>query len=65
MWYHLLTAEGGTSWEHRAAVARSRNLFGSGTCPSAKATARVPWAGRLSGSWAGRQAKRPVGGPAG
>ncbi|WP_162907664.1 glycoside hydrolase family 43 protein, partial [Allorhizocola rhizosphaerae] len=27
-WYYLLTAEGGTSWEHQATVARSRSLFG-------------------------------------
>jgi xylan 1,4-beta-xylosidase len=27
-WYYLLTAEGGTSWEHQATVARSRDLFG-------------------------------------
>jgi xylan 1,4-beta-xylosidase len=27
-WYYLLTAEGGTSWEHQAVVARSRSLFG-------------------------------------
>jgi xylan 1,4-beta-xylosidase len=27
-WYYLLTAEGGTSWEHRATMARSRSLFG-------------------------------------
>ena len=27
-WYYLLTAEGGTSWEHQETVARSRDLFG-------------------------------------
>ncbi|MCI4065915.1 glycoside hydrolase family 43 protein [Micromonospora sp. R77] len=27
-WYYLLTAEGGTSWEHQVTVARSRALFG-------------------------------------
>ncbi len=27
-WYYLVTAEGGTSWEHQATVARSRTLFG-------------------------------------
>jgi len=27
-WYYLLTAEGGTSWEHQATVARSRQLLG-------------------------------------
>lgn len=27
-WYYLLVAEGGTSWEHQATVARSRELFG-------------------------------------
>ncbi|QSB12610.1 glycoside hydrolase family 43 protein [Natronosporangium hydrolyticum] len=27
-WYYLLVAEGGTSWEHQALVARSRDLFG-------------------------------------
>jgi xylan 1,4-beta-xylosidase len=27
-WYYLLVAEGGTSWEHQATMARSRNLFG-------------------------------------
>ncbi|WP_020523831.1 glycoside hydrolase family 43 protein [Catelliglobosispora koreensis] len=27
-WYYLITAEGGTSWEHQVTVARSRNLFG-------------------------------------
>ncbi|SBT40092.1 glycoside hydrolase family 43 protein [Micromonospora auratinigra] len=27
-WYWLVTAEGGTSWEHQVTVARSRNLFG-------------------------------------
>ncbi|MEJ3747192.1 glycoside hydrolase family 43 protein [Actinomycetes bacterium KLBMP 9797] len=27
-WYYLVTAEGGTSWEHRVTVARSRDLFG-------------------------------------
>jgi xylan 1,4-beta-xylosidase len=27
-WYYLITAEGGTSWEHRVTVARSRSLFG-------------------------------------
>jgi xylan 1,4-beta-xylosidase len=27
-WYYLLTAEGGTSWEHQETVARSRSLFG-------------------------------------
>lgn len=27
-WYYLLTAEGGTSWEHQATMARSRNLLG-------------------------------------
>ncbi|MEV7225782.1 MULTISPECIES: glycoside hydrolase family 43 protein [Polymorphospora] len=27
-WYYLVTAEGGTSWEHQVTVARSRNLLG-------------------------------------
>jgi xylan 1,4-beta-xylosidase len=27
-WYYLLTAEGGTSWEHQVTMARSRSLFG-------------------------------------
>ncbi|XVV10037.1 glycoside hydrolase family 43 protein [Actinoplanes sp. CA-131856] len=27
-WYYLITAEGGTSWEHQVTVARSRQLFG-------------------------------------
>lgn len=27
-WYYLMTAEGGTSWEHQVTVARSRNLMG-------------------------------------
>jgi xylan 1,4-beta-xylosidase len=27
-WYYLLTAEGGTSWQHQVTVARSRTLFG-------------------------------------
>lgn len=27
-WYYLLTAEGGTSWEHQVTIARSRDLFG-------------------------------------
>ncbi|GGM24548.1 glycoside hydrolase family 43 protein [Dactylosporangium sucinum] len=27
-WYYLVTAEGGTIWEHQATVARSRDLFG-------------------------------------
>jgi xylan 1,4-beta-xylosidase len=27
-WYYLLTAEGGTSYEHAASLARSRSLFG-------------------------------------
>lgn len=27
-WYYLLVAEGGTSWEHQATMARSRDLFG-------------------------------------
>ena len=27
-WYYLLTAEGGTSWEHAVTLARSRNLHG-------------------------------------
>jgi hypothetical protein len=27
-WYYLLTAEGGTVWEHAATIARSRSLFG-------------------------------------
>ncbi|BCJ73370.1 xylan 1,4-beta-xylosidase [Catellatospora sp. IY07-71] len=27
-WYWLVTAEGGTSWEHQVTVARSRNLLG-------------------------------------
>jgi xylan 1,4-beta-xylosidase len=27
-WYYLVTAEGGTSWEHRVTVARSRELLG-------------------------------------
>jgi xylan 1,4-beta-xylosidase len=27
-WYYLVTAEGGTSWEHQVTVARSRDLFG-------------------------------------
>ncbi len=27
-WYYLLTAEGGTSWEHAVTLARSRSLFG-------------------------------------
>ncbi|MER7169428.1 glycoside hydrolase family 43 protein [Micromonospora sp. NPDC000207] len=27
-WYWLVTAEGGTSWEHQVTVARSRELFG-------------------------------------
>ncbi|MFI6761597.1 glycoside hydrolase family 43 protein [Micromonospora sp. NPDC050417] len=27
-WYYLLTAEGGTSWEHQVTIARSRSLFG-------------------------------------
>ncbi|HTF08828.1 MAG TPA: glycoside hydrolase family 43 protein [Asanoa sp.] len=27
-WYWLVTAEGGTSWEHQVTVARSRDLFG-------------------------------------
>ncbi|MCZ7374989.1 glycoside hydrolase family 43 protein [Micromonospora sp. WMMC250] len=27
-WYWLITAEGGTSWEHQVTVARSRELFG-------------------------------------
>jgi xylan 1,4-beta-xylosidase len=27
-WYYLVTAEGGTSWEHQVTVARSRNLHG-------------------------------------
>nr|MDT0659028.1 glycoside hydrolase family 43 protein [Micromonospora sp. DSM 115978] len=27
-WYYLVTAEGGTSWEHQITVARSRHLFG-------------------------------------
>ena len=27
-WYHLLTAEGGTSWGHAVTMARSRNLLG-------------------------------------
>ncbi|MGW4466675.1 glycoside hydrolase family 43 protein [Micromonospora sp. NPDC004704] len=27
-WYYLLTAEGGTSWEHQVSIARSRSLFG-------------------------------------
>ncbi|CAM3602591.1 glycoside hydrolase family 43 protein [Deinococcus frigens] len=27
-WYYLLTAEGGTSWEHAVTVARSRHLHG-------------------------------------
>ncbi len=27
-WYYLLTAEGGTSYEHQVTIARSRNLFG-------------------------------------
>jgi xylan 1,4-beta-xylosidase len=27
-WYYLVTAEGGTSWEHQITVARSRSLFG-------------------------------------
>lgn len=28
-WYYLLTAEGGTFYEHAATVARSRNIYGS------------------------------------
>ncbi|MFC0532020.1 glycoside hydrolase family 43 protein [Phytohabitans kaempferiae] len=27
-WYYLVTAEGGTSWQHQVTVARSRTLFG-------------------------------------
>lgn len=27
-WYHLLVAEGGTSWQHAVVMARSRTLFG-------------------------------------
>jgi xylan 1,4-beta-xylosidase len=27
-WYYLVTAEGGTSWEHQVTVARSRHLLG-------------------------------------
>jgi xylan 1,4-beta-xylosidase len=27
-WYYLVTAEGGTSWEHQVTVARSRHLMG-------------------------------------
>ncbi|HEY8534267.1 MAG TPA: glycoside hydrolase family 43 protein [Micromonospora sp.] len=27
-WYYLMTAEGGTSWNHQITVARSRSLFG-------------------------------------
>jgi xylan 1,4-beta-xylosidase len=27
-WYYLVTAEGGTSWEHQVTVARSKSLFG-------------------------------------
>jgi xylan 1,4-beta-xylosidase len=27
-WYYLLTAEGGTGWNHAVTMARSRNLFG-------------------------------------
>jgi xylan 1,4-beta-xylosidase len=27
-WYYLLTAEGGTNWNHAVTMARSRNLFG-------------------------------------
>ncbi len=27
-WYHLITAEGGTSWGHAVTMARSRTLFG-------------------------------------
>ncbi|GAB4106466.1 glycoside hydrolase family 43 protein [Micromonospora taraxaci] len=27
-WYWLITAEGGTSWEHQVTMARSRDLFG-------------------------------------
>ncbi len=27
-WYYLITAEGGTSWEHQVTVARSRDLHG-------------------------------------
>ncbi|WP_127503976.1 glycoside hydrolase family 43 protein [Actinoplanes solisilvae] len=27
-WYYLVTAEGGTSWEHQVTVARSRSLLG-------------------------------------
>jgi xylan 1,4-beta-xylosidase len=27
-WYYLVTAEGGTSWEHQVTVARSRDLLG-------------------------------------
>ncbi|GHJ43873.1 xylan 1,4-beta-xylosidase [Catellatospora sp. TT07R-123] len=27
-WYYLLTAEGGTSWQHQATIARSRTLHG-------------------------------------
>ncbi|MEV4349281.1 glycoside hydrolase family 43 protein [Actinoplanes sp. NPDC049596] len=27
-WYYLVTAEGGTSWDHQVTVARSRQLFG-------------------------------------
>lgn len=27
-WYYLLVAEGGTSWEHQATMARARDLFG-------------------------------------
>lgn len=27
-WYYLLVAEGGTSWEHQATIARSRDLLG-------------------------------------
>jgi xylan 1,4-beta-xylosidase len=27
-WYYLLTAEGGTSWEHQVTIARSRDLHG-------------------------------------
>ena len=31
-WYYLLTAEGGTTWNHAVTMARSRNLTGPTNC---------------------------------
>ena len=53
-WYYLVTAEGGTSWEHQVTVARSRNLFGPYEAGSGRPDAHLAPAAR---SW---RCRRPA-----